>query len=51
MVECCDLFSTKHHRAGMCSVFVTQDIVSPTSQIKYFTLIEENMLQYEPQLS
>ena len=43
--------STKHHRAGMCFVFVMQHIFSTTLQIKYFTLIKENMLQHEPQLS
>lgn len=42
--------STKHHRAGMCFVFVMQ-CGDATLQIKYFTLIEENMLQHEPQLS
>lgn len=43
--------STKHYRAGTCFVFVMQSILSTTLQIKYFTLMEENMLQHEPQLS
>lgn len=42
---------TKRHRAEIRSVFVMQCTLSITLQIKYFTLIEENMLQYEPQLS
>lgn len=43
--------STKHHRAGMCFFFLMQHILSTTLQIKCFTLIEENMLQHEHQLS
>lgn len=43
--------STQYHRAGMCFAFVMQQMLSPTLQIKYFTLTQENMLQDEPRRS